>query len=404
MCRPLWLINMKTKYYILTLILLFNLKVKSAEIPDRFDLTIKEYYGCITSVRTYINFHFENNIFTITRASDDSRFQFEKFSANEFKSFFLKLQRFNPSQLDSFYICEEMSTASGFGSLEIITDKTVQLVKYTTQPCDGTNFENLRDWLSSVSLGITKKMTFKNLMESRFYEVDYIGVRPVLRTIEDNLKLLSIDDFIFTINSTQIPSLKKTLINSLQHFQDEKVLDLLGPQLINNLDYLEDDDVDWWTTENSIMLKTIISQKNSEKKREYLIAFLESKNKKVRFNSAIALANDKDATGIDIIFESINDCLLSSNYCIKWDEFSSLTNLSKSIVLPKLISNYKAVGIRNEELQLSYPWILKGYIASIINCLENNEYLSPEDLRLICLDMNLNKGIKKVEKKLKNTK
>lgn len=393
--------KMKVQFYILALIFFINLNSKSYEIPNSFDLTIKETFGCTEINRTYINFHFENDLFTITRATDNSRLQFEKFSAEKFESFYLKIQRFNLNQLNSGYYCNKWGTAMGFGSLEITLDNKKQLIKYTTQPCDGTDFEHLHKWLSDYSLEISKKLTFQDLIDSKFYLIDYISDEAVQKAVDENSTRLNIDDFFSTIDTTKNSSFRSTLINCLQYFKDERVLDLFGPLLMKNLDNIEDKYTNWWMTDNSIYLKSIMSQNKSDKKREYLTSFLKSNNKNVRLNSAIALAVDGDCTGIDLIFESINDFSGSSRYCTKWSEFSALTYLNKTIVLPRLLSNFKAIDTNNKIILENYPSIIKGYIVAINNILGDNKSLSPEDLRLICEDMDLNTELKKVEKKIK---
>ena len=172
---------MKKRYYILTwLMLIISNNVKANELPNSFDLTIKETFGCLTKIRTYINFHFENNVFRIIRASDNSQLQIEQFTVKKFELFYSKLLKFNIKKLKSEYHCDKRrSTAMGYGLLEITSDNEKQKINYTTQPCDGTDFEKLHIWLSKESLKISHVISFKELINSMFYLTNYIGEQAV---------------------------------------------------------------------------------------------------------------------------------------------------------------------------------------------------------------------------------
>lgn len=365
------------------------MKTITYEDITNFSLITVEDYGCEERNTYYTEFNYTNEIFTILY-SDGHNLNYVELTKNEFYSFYDSLILFKPLELKENYEYEErQSTADGLGRMKIVlNDSITKSIRYTAMPFDKTEFGNFHYWLFNKRRALDTTLNFTTLIESDFYNNQYISNWAVLNSIERNKSNFSINDILNTIDTTTNQKLKEAMISSLAFFKDRRIIDVLGPMLLSDID--KNKKPDCWSY-TLLELTPVLAQDSSKQKIEYLKLFIKSKNGIVRTESAKALAHYGIVEGREPLLDTIRNYLNGSEYAVMDEEFFALTKIANDSVLHELISFYDKMKITEK------GWRINDLIATL-RVLLTDDNLSYEEFYRFIRNMNVEREIQKLDK------
>lgn len=381
---------MKNLLNILILLLCISCnKTKTYEDINSFKLVTIESYGCEARYTYFTEFEFINDTFSILY-SDGRKLNYLELEKKDFYSFYDSLLIFEPFELKDNYENDEwQSTADGPGRMKIVLNDTItKNIRYTAMPFDETEFGKLHYWLLKKRNSLDTVLSFSTLIKSDFYNNQHISNWAVLNSIEINNSNFSINDILNTIDTTSNLKLKEVMISSLAFFKDKRIIELLGPMLLLDLDKSKKSN--WWPY-TMLELTPILAQDSSSQKIEYLKSFLKSKNGIVRTESAKALANYGIIEGRKPLLDTIRNYLNGSEYAVMDEEFYALTKVSNDSVLQELIDFYDKMKVTEK------GWRINDLIATL-KILLTDENMSYKEFYRFIRNMNVEKEIQKLDK------
>ena len=384
--------KMKNVQFILIIFLFTGcMKTKTYEEVKSFSLVTIEDYGCEERNTNYTEIKYSNDAFTILY-SNGRELNYEILKKEDFYRFYDSLLMFNPFEFKDNYEYEErQSTADGLGRMMIVINDTIsKKIRYTAMPFDETEFGKFHHWIIKRRTSLDTNLNFTTLIKSDFHNNRYISNWAALNSIERNKSNFSINDILKTIDTTTNQKLKEVMISSLAFFKDKRIVELLGPMLLLDLD--KNKELNWWPY-TMLELTPILAQDSSELKIEYLKLFLKSKNGIVRTQSSIALANYRIIEGREPLLDTIRNYLNGSKYAVMDEVFFALTKIANDSVLHELISFYDKMKITEK------GWKINDLIATLKVILTDKK-ISYDRFYSFIRNMNVEKEIVKLDKEL----
>lgn len=381
---------MKKLLYI-SFVVLFICCTKTKPYKDikRFSLVTIEDYGCDARYTYYTEFKYCHDTFSIVY-SDGRNLNYEELNSKIFYSFYDSLLTFEPLKLEVNYKNDGIrSTADGLGIMYIVLNDTIlKTVIYTAMPLDDTSFGELYYWLFNKRKSLDTTLNLSSLFKTDFHNNKNISNWAVLNSIERNKSNFSVDDILTTIDTTTNQKLKEVMIGSLEYFKDERIIELLGPMLLSDLD--KNKKPNWWSY-TMLELTPIIAQDSSERKIEYLKYFLKSKNGIVRTESAKVLANYKIPEARKPLLDSLRLYLNGSKYAVMDEEFYAIIMVANDSVATELISFYDRLKVSKKGLRIKY-------LIATLNALLTDKNMSYKEFYRFIRNMNVEKEIQKLDK------
>jgi len=245
----------------------FLVKANKSDAITTFNLTLSEGYGCVAYEQTYMNFHFEDNVFSITYIRGNGASQKEFLGREEFNRFMDSLGRFRVSELDEQYKVRRTTSASGIGRMLLeINGSLYKRFHYWTMPDDSTDFMFLHQWLHRYVKVATDEITLEKLLDAQLTNAMDFGVERVADIICYHVEL----DEVFTVlDTTKEDRITAVMLATMKCFKDERIIDYTGRRLLLGEEWKKSS-LKYGAMMRKFVEEAFMVQDSCEKKQRYL--------------------------------------------------------------------------------------------------------------------------------------